>query len=85
MNTNMTRSRWFLEVCPCALDESSLNIGRVKYCIFVANLHSFLQSRAKASAGQGSNSLLSLIIKCFFSVARPKQLKIINAFKLPKC
>ena len=30
MNTNMTRLGWFSKnLCPCALDESSLSIGRV--------------------------------------------------------
>ena len=31
LNTNMTRIKWFSEsLCPCALDISSLSIGRVK-------------------------------------------------------
>ena len=30
MNTNMTGFRWFSSLHPCALDKSSLSIGRVK-------------------------------------------------------
>ena len=34
MNTDMTGFRWFSKpLCPCALDESSLNMERVKLSI----------------------------------------------------
>ena len=35
MNTNMARFEWFSkELRPCALDESSLSIGRVKLFVY---------------------------------------------------
>ena len=35
MSTNMTEFRWFLH--PCALDESSLSIGRLKQTLLVTD------------------------------------------------
>ena len=47
MNTNMTGLRWFLKtLCNCALDESSLSIGKVKHACLKGSI---VLRRASAS------------------------------------
>ena len=52
MNTNMTGFKCFQKsLCPCALDESSLNIGRVKMVNYIEVVFSFTDYEAVASSG----------------------------------
>ena len=59
MNTTMTRFRWFSKMRPCALDESSLCIRRVKTASFVDRVSVALLSIPR---GDGRTTLLSWFV-----------------------